>query len=64
MEQWDLYDAQRNALHKTSLRGEICRSGEYHVIASIWTVDSNGRILLTLRDPAKESYPSTWENTG
>ena len=64
MELWDLFDAARSPLHKTRLRGTPCQNGEYHVVVSIWTVDSNGNILLTLRDPAKESYPNAWENTG
>ena len=64
MEHWDLFDALRLPLFKTRVRGTPCESGEYHVVVSIWTVDSRGNILLTLRDPAKESYPNTWENTG
>ena len=52
------------ALGKTRLRGTPGNPGEYHIVVSIWTVDSAGNILLTLRDSAKESYPDCWENTG
>lgn len=64
MESWDLFDEERNPLFRTRQRGTPGRQGEYHVVVSIWTVDSHGNVLLTLRDPAKESYPNVWENTG
>jgi len=64
MEHWDLFDSARNPLGRTHPRGTPCMRGEYHVVVSIWTVDSQNRVLVTLRDPAKESYPNHWENTG
>ena len=64
MELWDLLDAGRNPLGRTHRRGTPTTPGEYHVVVSIWTVDSRSNFLLTLRDPAKESYPNRWENTG
>lgn len=64
MEHWDLFDHARNPLGKTRQRGSAALAGEFHVVVSIWTVDSAGRILLTLRDSAKENYPDRWENTG
>ncbi len=64
MELWDLYDSQRNPLGRTHRRGTPCARGEYHVVVSVWTVDAQNNVLLTLRDPAKESYPNHWENTG
>ena len=64
MEHWDLFDGARNSLGRTHPRGTPCTHGEFHVVVSVWTVDSQHRVLLTLRDPAKESYPNHWENTG
>ena len=64
MELWDLYDGERRPLGRTHVRGVPCPPGEYHLVVTVWTVDSRGNILLTLRDPAKESFPNTWENTG
>lgn len=64
MEYWDLYDLDRIPKGRTHLRGTPCLLGDYHIVVSIWTVDSHGNILLTLRDPLKESYPDHWENTG
>lgn len=64
MELWDLYDRERRPLGRTHVRGVPCPPGAYHLVVTVWTVDSHGNILLTLRDPAKESFPNTWENTG
>ena len=64
MESCDLFDEERNPLFRTRLRGTLCLPGEFHVVVSIWMVDSRGNILLTLRDSVKESYPDHWENTG
>ena len=64
MESCDLFDEERNPLFRTRLRGTLCLPGEFHVVVYIWTVDSRGNILLTLRDSVKESYPDHWENTG
>lgn len=64
MELWDLYDRERRLLGRTHVRGVPCKPGEYHLVVTIWTVNSSGNILLTLRDSAKESFPNTWENTG
>jgi 8-oxo-dGTP pyrophosphatase MutT (NUDIX family) len=36
----------------------------YHIVAEIWTVNTRGEILLTLRAPDKETYPDKWECTG
>lgn len=64
MEQWDLYDGNRHPLNKTHIRGNEIAPGEYHIVVEIWTVNSKGEILLTLRHPKKEIYPNLWENTG
>ncbi len=64
MEFWDLFDGERRPLGRTRARGTPIEPEEFHTVVSIWTVDSNGNILLTLRDSQKESYPDTWENTG
>ena len=64
MELWDLFDNERQPLNKTHRRGDKMRIGEFHTVAEIWTVNSNNDVLLTLRDPRKESYPNKWECTG
>lgn len=64
MELWDLYDAERHYLGQTMERGASHPAGTYHLVVNIWVVDSNGKVLLTLRAPEKEQYPNLWENQG
>lgn len=62
-EYWDLYDTNRMALGKTHLRGTPLMEGTYHIVVSIWTINRNNKLLLTLRSPDKELLPNLWENT-
>jgi len=64
MEFWDLYDENRNPINRSFKRGEQKRSGEFHIVVEVWTINSKGEILVTLRDPKKDCYPNKWENTG
>lgn len=64
MEKWDLFDENRQPLNKVHYRGEEIAKGHYHVVVGIWTINSQNKILLTLRHPDKDFYPDCWENTG
>lgn len=63
-ELWDLYDENRRPLGRTHTRGRDLPAGTFHIVVEIWTINSNGEILLTLRDKNKETYPDKWECTG
>ncbi len=63
MEYWDLYDENRKPLNKTHQRGLPQNENEYHIVVLIVTVNSKNQILITHRDPNKESYPNLWEVT-
>lgn len=62
-EYWDLYDNDRTPLNRTQLRGESLQEGTYHVVVSVWTVNQENKLLMTLRSEDKELYPNLWENT-
>ncbi|SMP38859.1 NUDIX domain-containing protein [Sphaerochaeta associata] len=62
-EYWDLYDNERKALGRTHLRGRPLPENTYHVVVSVWTVNQDNKLLLTLRSEEKELYPNLWENT-
>ena len=64
MEQWDLYDQNRTPLGKTMQRGHPVPKGCFWVAVSIWTINKQGKILVTLRAQEKQSWPNYWENTG
>ena len=63
MEYWDLYDENLLPLRRTHRRGEPMESGAYHLGVDVWTINSKGEILLTLRAPDKDTLPDEWENT-
>lgn len=63
-EYFDLFDSERKPLGLTHRRGDTLPTGMYHQVVEIWTFNSRGEILMTLRDPLKEAYPDYWENTG
>ncbi len=63
-EYWDLYDHARKPLGRIHQRGlPPLGEGEYHVVVSVWTVNQDGKILITLRSEEKELFPGHWENT-
>lgn len=66
MEIWDLLDKNRRPLGLTHPRGRQypMPPHTYHTVVTVFTVDANNRILLTLRAPTKGMYPNYWEFTG
>lgn len=62
-EYWDLYDTNRQPLGRTHLRGLPLENDTYHVVVSVWTVNQDNKLLVTLRSAEKELYPNLWENT-
>lgn len=61
-ELWDLYDQDRKPLNKTHVRGIPTSKGEYHIVVDIWTINSNGEILIDKRHPNKK-FGGFWECT-
>ena len=64
MELWDLYDSNRTFLGKTHIRGNPLPQNAKHIVVEVWVMNSFGKVLLTLRDPKKETYPNLWEVPG
>ncbi|NLK04758.1 MAG: NUDIX domain-containing protein [Spirochaetales bacterium] len=62
-EYWDLYDTNRKPLGRTHLRGLPLEKETYHVVVSVWTVNQENKLLVTLRSAEKDLYPNLWENT-
>lgn len=63
MELWDVYDNNRNLLHKTRVRGEKLLTGENHMVVEVWTINEQHQLLLTKRHPNK-NFGNLWECTG
>ncbi len=62
-ELWDAYDREENPLGFDLVRGEPLPEGVYHLVAEIYSVTPDGRVLTTRRDPNK-NYGGSWEITG
>ena len=63
MELWDVYDRNRRKIGKTHVRGVPMAEGEYHIVTDIWTINLEGKLLLTQRHPDK-TFGLWWECTG
>ena len=59
----DLYDENRNLIGKTHIRGNPLNAGEHYLVADIWTITPDGKLLIDRRHPQK-SYGGMWECTG
>lgn len=62
-ELWDLYSGEREKTGATLLRGTPIPKGQYHLVVSVWIVNSKEQYLLSQRHPDKP-YPCFWECTG
>ena len=62
-EYWDIYDENRNKTGALHRRGDPLGPGERHLGVEIWTLDGQGRVLLTRRDLRKH-FGGLWECTG
>ena len=62
-ELWDAYDREGNPLGFDLVRGEPIPEGVYHLVVEIFSVTTDGRVLITRRHPDK-AWGSCWENTG
>lgn len=63
MELWDLYNENREPLHKTMVRGERVRPGTYHQVVHICVFHSDGRLLIQHRQPFKSGWSNFWDLT-
>jgi len=62
-ELWELYDEEKRPTGLTMYRGDLPPAGYRHIVVDIWTLTSDGFLLLTQRHPDKH-WPLFWEGTG
>ena len=62
-ELWDAYDRNGKRLGFDLVRGEPLPEGAWHLVADIFSVTADGRVLLTKRHPDKP-WGNHWEYTG
>jgi 8-oxo-dGTP diphosphatase len=63
MEDWDVYDENRNKLQKVVTRGKNLAANEFHLVVNVWLKNAKGEFLISQRSTAK-TYPLMWETTG
>ena len=61
----DIYDENKQKTGRTLIRHkEFLKEGEYIIGVQAIIMNSKNEILISLRSPLKEKYPSTWECNG
>ena len=60
---FDVYSKERKPLGYTKKRGVALSNSEYHLVAAVWVVTDNGKMLVTRRAHEKDTFPDAWENT-
>lgn len=63
MEQWDVYDINRNKTGKIAIRGNTLEKGDYHLVVFVIIQNSKDQFIISKRAPEKTA-PNTWEVTG
>ena len=63
MENWDVYDADRNKLDRLHTRGVKMKEGEYHLTVEVWILNSVKQVLLSQRHPIRNNG-LLWECSG
>ena len=64
MEAWDVYDKQGNITGEIKTRNDVFHDGEYHLVASLWIINKNGKLLIQKRSMTKRINPGMWSITG
>lgn len=64
MELWDVYTYDRVKTGRTVVRGSCMQSGDYHLVADMWIMNSRGQVLIQQRSFDKETAPGLWSCTG
>ncbi len=61
MEEWDVYDINRNQTGKIICRDKAdLQSGEYHLAVDVWIVNDKHQFLIQKRSLSKKAYPGKW----
>lgn len=59
---FDVVDEQDRVLRQAT-RAEVHKNDWWHRAVHIWLFDAEGRLLLQMRSPHKDQYPSTWTSS-
>ncbi len=63
MEQWDIYDINRNKTGRIMNRGEELKNGEYHLAVQVCIFNEKGQMLIQQRQPFESDWSNMWDIT-
>jgi len=63
VEFWDILDVKGNKTGRFHERGKLMKAGEYHLIVSVWIVNSKGEFLVSRRNK-NIWHGLKWQATG
>lgn len=63
MEQWDIYDENRNRTGKIVDAGAEHGEGEFHLVVTLCLFDHQDRMLIQRRSEDKALWPGLWDVT-
>lgn len=64
MEQWDLYNENRELTGQDHIRGEKLPDGCFHLVVHVWIKNSQGQYLISQRAANRPTFPLMWECVG
>lgn len=64
MEEWDLYDENRNITGKIHIRGNQIPDHFYHLVVHVWIKNNEGKFLISQRSENRPTFPLMWECVG
>lgn len=64
MEEWDLYDENRNITGKIHIRGNQIPDNFYHLVVHVWIKNNEGKFLISQRSENRPTFPLMWECVG
>ena len=63
MEQWDIYDKNRNLTGRIMERGSKFGKDDFHLVIHVCIFNSKNQILIQQRQPWKKKWPNMWDIT-
>ncbi len=64
MELWDIYDKCFEKTGKLHIRGNKLEAGQFHLVVSIFPINSKNQVLVQKRNPNLKLMPGEWAATG
>lgn len=61
MENWDLYDENRQLLNETMTRGNEVPANRYHLVIHVCIINKQGQLLIQKRRDDKQGWPGKWD---